>query len=113
MAGTARIVIGALIVLLGLAFILSIFGFLLGLLLLLAGLILIGSGSGARNQQRRVDFLYEERMRAAASGYPPPGAPPVGGFGAPARYCPVCGQANAREAQFCQRCGRALPPPPA
>lgn len=28
------------------------------------------------------------------------------------RFCPFCGQANATEYEFCQRCGKGLPPPP-
>lgn len=28
------------------------------------------------------------------------------------RYCPACGQGNARLFAFCVNCGRALPPPP-
>jgi hypothetical protein len=28
------------------------------------------------------------------------------------RYCPICGQSDARESADCVRCGKPLPPPP-
>jgi len=129
MAGIGRIVLGVICLLLGVAFALTIIGVLFGVFLLFVGLILLGSGTSARShearmiaQQQQTNYLLQQQlaMQASApptaypmgppaadySSGPPPGAPPA------ERYCPVCGQGNARSAGFCQRCGRALPPPP-
>ncbi len=44
--------------------------------------------------------------------YAQPGGPTAAAAVSAERYCPVCGGVNPRAARFCNRCGRALPPPP-
>lgn len=125
MAGVVRIAFGVLFLIAGVFFLLSIFGFILGLVLLLIGIVLLASGMSASNDAERMRAQQEQtnrllaqqlQMSAAIAARPAPApyaptAPPSAPMFAD-RYCPACGQGNARSAGFCQRCGRPLPPPP-
>ncbi len=60
-------------------------------------------------------YSYVQQLVANSVGHPPVPSPPAPSGPAPdaeKRYCPACGQENARASAFCARCGRALPPPP-
>ncbi len=125
MAGVARIVIGTLLVLLGLVLLLTILGVLFGIFFLLVGIVLIASGVSARGdaermhrQQEQTNLLLQQQMQLTAmqanrGAYLPTQAQPPPPPPAPAaeKYCPACGQGNARASAFCSRCGKPLPPP--
>jgi len=75
-------------------------GLIVGILLLIAYLKFDPLITWQRNQM----------AGAPAAGYPaPPMAPPPAAAGAPQRFCPACGTPNAPGAQFCSKCGAAMP----
>jgi hypothetical protein len=60
-------------------------------------------------------YAYLQHLLAGYLGnrpQSPPSSQPVPSTVVPERFCPSCGQANARASAFCVKCGRALPPPP-
>jgi septal ring-binding cell division protein DamX len=136
-AGVARIVIGVIFVIIGIPFLLI----LIGIIPLIIGIVLIASGLSAREdtermrqQQAQTNVLLQQQMQMTAmqssrpaypqyspppqyAHAPPPYAGPPPSAQPPSaptveKYCPSCGQGNARVAAFCQRCGKPLPPPP-
>ena len=124
MAGEGRLVVGFILLIIGALSLISPF-FFVALLFLILGIVLIIWGFQARENAERIrqaqarpGYLYPGQPIATPGlAYPPtaPLAPPPypNAPGVPAeRFCPSCGGANARAAAFCQRCGRALPPPP-
>jgi len=134
MAGVIRIVFGVILLLLGLVFLVTIIGFIVGLFFIIIGIVLIASGASARGdsesmrrQQEQTNLLLQQQMQLTAmqvnrapsqppyaSPYPyaPPQPPTPSQTVQAERYCPSCGQGNARASAFCAKCGKPLPPPP-
>ena len=127
MAGVIRIVFGVILLLLGLVFLVTIIGFIVGLFFIIIGIVLIASGASARGdsermqrQQEQTNLLLQQQMQLTAMQvnrapsqppYAPPSPyaqpqPPTPPQGVQAdRYCPSCGQGNARASAFCAKCG--------
>ena len=60
-------------------------------------------------------YAYLQNLLAGCLGNRPQSSPPgqpVPSTTVSERFCPSCGQTNARASAFCVKCGRALPPPP-
>ena len=133
MAGVIRIVFGVILLLLGLVFLVTIIGFIVGLFFIIIGIVLIASGASARGdsermqrQQEQTNLLLQQQMQLTAMQVNrAPSQPPY--TPSPShnlshrlrhrasqadRYCPSCGQGNARASAFCAKCGKPLPPPP-
>jgi hypothetical protein len=124
-AGTVRIAVGVLLLLIGL---LSLVLFLdagvaadliliWGVVPILIGVALIASGLRGRStgqledsvlQQQRQVLLQQQIDHNMLVMQGRPFAPPEGAE----RYCPVCGGGNLRSDSFCQQCGKPLPAPP-
>lgn len=129
MVGTIRILLGGLCLLTGAVVIaasvspFNVYGMgyaafilIVGIFLVLWGIQAILAWREARNSQ-----LDSQRMQPGPAWQRPPSAlpPPAPVYyqmHPPAlpteRFCPMCGQSNARESAYCVRCGRPLPPPP-
>jgi hypothetical protein len=60
-------------------------------------------------------YAYLQHLLAGYLGSRPQSPPPAQAGPSPSgseRFCPLCGQSNARTSAFCVKCGKPLPPPP-
>ena len=81
-------------------------------------------GTGARGRKKvrwpgvrgpLAVYSYLQQLVASNVGSRPVSQPPTPSGPAPGRaerFCPACGQENARTSSFCVGCGKRLPPPP-
>jgi predicted lipid-binding transport protein (Tim44 family) len=103
----AGLIIGGLLLMfVGIILSITILFLLFGLLCGFIGFVMLIVDLATSSQPKQVVY-YQPPPQATTVVYPPP-SPQYGPAIAPnqAKYCTGCGTANARESQFCGKCGK-------